>query len=116
VNKWAIYDRDPLPSWHSDQAVLLGDACHPMTPYMAQGAATSMEDAVVLARCIKRYGADHLADAFARYEVIRKPRTNMMQAISRSNTWLRAETDPSPVYGYDAWTVSLEIPVTVDVG
>jgi len=115
VNKWAIYDRDPLEKWYNGNAVLLGDACHPMTPYMAQGAATSMEDAVVLSRCMVQFGVDRLADAFSHYEGVRKPRTNMMQAISRANTWLRAETDPSPVYGYDAWSAPLELPEAVDV-
>ena len=48
-HKWAILERDPLPHWSDGYVVLLGDACHPMTPYMAQGAATSIEDAAVLA-------------------------------------------------------------------
>ena len=52
VHKWAIVDRDPLPHWGDGAMVLLGDAAHPMTQYMAQGAATAMEDAVVLSRCI----------------------------------------------------------------
>ncbi len=51
-HKWAILERDPLPSWGNGRVVLLGDACHPMTPYMAQGAATAIEDAAVLARCL----------------------------------------------------------------
>ena len=52
VYKWALYERDPLPRWGEGRVVLLGDACHPMTPYMAQGAATSIEDGAVLARCL----------------------------------------------------------------
>ena len=52
VHKWAIVDRDPLPRWGEGRMVLLGDAAHPMTQYMAQGAASAMEDAAVLARCI----------------------------------------------------------------
>src|SRR5258705_3323395 len=51
-HKWAILEREPLPKWSDGRVVLLGDACHPMTPYMAQGAATAMEDAAVLARCL----------------------------------------------------------------
>jgi hypothetical protein len=39
VHKWALADRDPLPRWHDRNVTVLGDACHPMTPYMAQGAA-----------------------------------------------------------------------------
>ena len=51
-HKWAILEREPLPRWSDGRVALLGDACHPMTPYMAQGAATSIEDAAVLARCL----------------------------------------------------------------
>ena len=48
-HKWAILEREPLPHWSDGRVVLLGDACHPMTPYMAQGAATAIEDAAILA-------------------------------------------------------------------
>ena len=51
-HKWAILEREPLARWSDGRVVLLGDACHPMTPYMAQGAATAIEDAAVLARCL----------------------------------------------------------------
>jgi 2-polyprenyl-6-methoxyphenol hydroxylase-like FAD-dependent oxidoreductase len=49
-HKWAILEREPLPHWSDGRVVLLGDSAHPMTPYMAQGAATSIEDAAILAR------------------------------------------------------------------
>ncbi|HVG50944.1 MAG TPA: FAD-dependent monooxygenase, partial [Xanthobacteraceae bacterium] len=52
-HKWAILEREPLKRWSDGRVVLLGDAAHPMTPYMAQGAATSIEDAAVLARCLE---------------------------------------------------------------
>src|SRR6185436_15586794 len=52
VHKWALFERDPLPKWADGPIVLLGDACHPMTPYMAQGAANALEDAAVLSRCL----------------------------------------------------------------
>ncbi|MBO0714524.1 MAG: FAD-dependent monooxygenase [Acidimicrobiales bacterium] len=110
VHKWAIYDRDALPRWHTGNVVLLGDACHPMTPYMAQGGATAMEDAVVLARCMAAAGSGDLSAAFSRYETCRKPRTSAIQSGSRSNTWLREPTDPGWVYDYDAWRVPLEAP------
>jgi salicylate hydroxylase/6-hydroxynicotinate 3-monooxygenase len=108
VHKWAIYDRDPLPMWHTDQVALLGDACHPMTPYMAQGGATAMEDAVILSRCIAAHGPGDLTPAFALYESCRKPRASAIQSGSRSNTWLRQPMDPGWVYDYDAWQVPLE--------
>jgi 2-polyprenyl-6-methoxyphenol hydroxylase-like FAD-dependent oxidoreductase len=107
-HKWAIIEREPLPRWSDGRVVLLGDACHPMTPYMAQGAATSIEDAAVLARCLDGIDGDGIDGAFARYEAHRKPRTSRIQAISSANTWLQtAETDTGWLYGYDAWNVPL---------
>jgi salicylate hydroxylase/6-hydroxynicotinate 3-monooxygenase len=104
-HKWAILEREPLPRWSEGRVVLLGDACHPMTPYMAQGAATSIEDAAILARCLE---ADDVERAFQRYEAHRKPRTSRIQAISSANTWLKTgEPDTSWLYGYDAWNVPL---------
>jgi 2-polyprenyl-6-methoxyphenol hydroxylase-like FAD-dependent oxidoreductase len=111
-HKWAILEREPLPRWSDGRVVLLGDACHPMTPYMAQGAATAMEDAAVLARCLADVEGGDLAGAFARYEEHRKPRTARIQAISSANTWMKGgDYDTSWLYGYDAWNVTLEIPV-----
>jgi len=110
VHKWALVERDPLPRWSEGRVVLLGDACHPMTPYMAQGAATAMEDAAVLSRCLDRIDADGVAEAFRRYEQTRRPRTSQIQLTSRQNTWMRARTDPDWVYGYDAWQEPLASP------
>jgi len=107
VYKWALLERDPLPKWSEGRIVLLGDACHPMTPYMAQGAASALEDAAVLSRCLERVDADGLAEAYALYEATRKPRASAIQLSSSENTWLRGRTDPSWVYGYDAWTAPL---------
>jgi 2-polyprenyl-6-methoxyphenol hydroxylase-like FAD-dependent oxidoreductase len=107
-HKWAILERDPLPRWSDGRVVLLGDACHPMTPYMAQGAATSIEDAAVLARCLEQVAGEDIEGAFQRYEAHRKPRTSRIQAISSANTWMRAgEPDTAWLYGYDAWSVPL---------
>ena len=110
-HKWAILERDPLPHWSDGYVVLLGDACHPMTPYMAQGAATSIEDAAVLARCLEESEGDDIGGAFRRYEAHRKPRTSVVQAISSANTWMREGSgDTSWLYGYDAWTAPLNEP------
>ena len=107
-HKWAILEREPLPRWSDGRVVLLGDACHPMTPYMAQGAATAIEDAAVLARCIDAVEGDDLEGAFRRYETNRKPRTARIQAISSANTWMQGgDRDTSWLYGYDAWNVPL---------
>jgi 2-polyprenyl-6-methoxyphenol hydroxylase-like FAD-dependent oxidoreductase len=110
-HKWAILEREPLPRWSAGRVVLLGDACHPMTPYMAQGAATSIEDAAVLARCFESVDGDDIEGAFKRYEAHRKPRTSVVQAISSANTWMKeGNADTSWLYGYDAWTAPLHQP------
>ena len=102
VHKWALFERDPLPRWGDGRVVLLGDACHPMTPYMAQGAASALEDAIVMARCLEGVASADIASALRRYEAARKPRTSQIQSQSSKNTWLKGETDPAWVYGYDA--------------
>jgi salicylate hydroxylase/6-hydroxynicotinate 3-monooxygenase len=107
-HKWAILEREPLPRWSDGRVALLGDACHPMTPYMAQGAATSIEDAAVLARCLEAVDNDDIEGAFRRYEANRKPRTSRIQAISSANTWMSGgNEDTTWLYGYDAWNVPL---------
>jgi len=107
VHKWALVERDPLPHWVEGNVALLGDACHPMTPYMAQGAATSIEDAAILSRCLDGVDRDGVHDALRRYEAARKPRTSRIQQTSAQNTWLREPHDADWVYGYDAWTTPL---------
>jgi salicylate hydroxylase len=80
--KYAIFDRDPLPKWSEGRIVLVGDAAHPMLPFLAQGGGMAMEDGVILAHCV----ADNRGDvpaALARFEVVRKPRTSRVQLASR---------------------------------
>lgn len=108
VNKWALFERDPLPKWTEGRVCLLGDACHPMLPYMAQGAACSLEDAVVLARCLAAGTPDAASVAFQQFEALRKPRTSQLQLTSHQNTFMQRATNPEWVYGYDAWNVALE--------
>jgi salicylate hydroxylase/6-hydroxynicotinate 3-monooxygenase len=112
-HKWAILEREPLPRWSDGRVVLLGDSAHPMTPYMAQGAATSIEDAAVLARCLQAVQGDDIEGAFRRYEAHRKPRTSVVQAISSANTWMKGgDYDTSWLYGYDAWNAPLDQPAS----
>jgi len=113
-HKWAILEREPLPRWSEGNVALLGDAAHPMTPYMAQGAATSIEDAAVLARCLAEVAGEDIPCAFTRYEAHRKPRTSVVQTISSANTWMRDERggDTSWLYGYDAWNAPLDKPAS----
>jgi 6-hydroxynicotinate 3-monooxygenase len=107
VHKWAIVDRDSLARWGNRNVTLLGDACHPMTPYMAQGAAMAIEDAAVLSRCLDGAAREGIADAFRRFEATRRERTTRVQQTSRTNTWLKEKTDTDWVYAYDAWTTPL---------
>lgn len=107
VHKWAILERDPMPAWGENRVVLIGDACHPMTPYMAQGAATAMEDAAVLSRILDGIETDGIAEALKRFHAVRKERTAQIQLVSHSNTWLHRSANTDWVYGYDAWNVPL---------
>src|SRR5580692_4502087 len=85
TNRWALYDRDPLLRWSVGRVTLLGDAAHPMLPYMAQGAVQSIEDAAVLAKCLGHADAQDVAAALSRYEQTRKPRASRCQEGSRRN-------------------------------
>ncbi len=109
VLKTALYERDPLPTWCRGRVALLGDACHPMLPFMAQGAGMAIEDAIVLARCLTDLG-DDVPAALRAYEDARKERTSRIQLASRANAWLkdRAE-DADWVYGYDVWATPIGV-------
>jgi salicylate hydroxylase len=120
---WALFDRDPLPRWSVGRTTLLGDACHPMYPFMAQGAAQAIEDGAVLAACLAAADAKDPTDTLRRYEELRRPRVTRLQEMSRANKtrfhlpdgpaqeardaeWARA-ADRSPealrwLYAYDA--------------
>lgn len=106
ITKWPLLVRDPLPLWSSGRLVLLGDACHPMKPYMGQGAGMAFEDAAVLLRCLRAKRGDYTA-AFELYENNRHERTSKVQKISSENRWLKYEDDPTWCFGYDAVTVPL---------
>lgn len=108
VLKTALYERDPLPHWSQGRVSLLGDASHPMMPFMAQGAGMAIEDAVVLARNLDAaQSAAEVPQALQNYEAMRKQRTSQIQIGSRGKNWLRAGGNADWVYGYDAWQVAL---------
>jgi salicylate hydroxylase len=73
--KWALALRPTMTEWSKGRCTLLGDACHPMVPLLAQGAVMALEDGFVLARCLEKYPGDHAA-AFASYERARRDRAN----------------------------------------
>jgi salicylate hydroxylase len=81
---WALFDHTPLERWSAGRVTLLGDACHAMLPFMAQGAAQAIEDAATLASCLASAGSD-LPSALHRYEILRIPRASRLQAMSTAN-------------------------------
>lgn len=83
VHRWPLYDRVPLKRWSDGPVCLLGDACHPMLPFMAQGAAMAIEDAYCLAQSLSIGSA--VPVALQAYETARKPRTSKVQQASRQN-------------------------------
>ncbi|MDR6858945.1 FAD-dependent monooxygenase [Variovorax guangxiensis] len=107
VLKTALYERDPMPAWAAGRMALLGDAAHPMLPFMAQGAGMAIEDAVVLARHLEGVAMRDIAGALQRYERARIERTSQIQLGSRGNNWLREGGNADWVYGYDAWAAPL---------
>ena len=106
--KSALYEREPLPQWSVGAVTLLGDACHPMLPFMAQGAGMAIEDAVVLGRALAGVATRAEAQqALQRYESARKERTAKIQIGSRGNQWMKGPGNADWVYGYDAWRTPL---------
>jgi len=82
--KWSLYDCAPLDHWGQGPVTLLGDAAHPMLPYLAQGAAMAIEDAAVLGQCLGR-APDDPAGALRLYERQRQARTARTQRAARRN-------------------------------
>ena len=82
VFKWGLFDRDPMPAWSRGRVTLLGDAAHPMLPFLSQGAAMAIEDSFVLAAALGASGRA-VADGLAQYEALRRPRTARVQLESR---------------------------------
>ena len=80
--RWALHDRDPLSSWSDGRCIILGDAAHPMLPFLAQGAAMGIEDAQALAHCLDNIPADDVGEAFFK---LRGERTARVQLAARKN-------------------------------
>ena len=80
---WGLFDRAPLPRWSVGRVTLLGDACHPMLPFIAQGAAQAMEDGATLADCLRKIG--DVPQALTRYQELRLPRTSHVQSFASNN-------------------------------
>jgi salicylate hydroxylase len=81
--KWALYDRDPIPQWTKGRATVLGDAAHPMLPYLGQGACQAMEDGCVLAMALDAM-PDDVPGALRLYERSRRPRASQVVLEARA--------------------------------
>lgn len=113
--KWGLFDRDPLDQWVYGRIALLGDAAHPMLPFMAQGAAMALEDAMILSRCLEGHGS--LVDALATYQRVRQERTAgiILQSRAQTNLYQKLTGDKTQqraanidwVYGFDPTTCPL---------
>lgn len=108
VSVWPIFDRERDDRWSGDSIVLLGDACHPMRPYMAAGGAMAIEDGAILSRCLEKF--DDPAEAFGWYTATRIPRVALVQRISIENSWMRGPTQTDWFYCYDPCTAELTRP------
>ncbi len=114
--KWALYTREPLLRWTEGRVALLGDAAHPMLPFMGQGAAMAIEDAMVLARALADDGSAERA--LRRYEQARRDRAVFVQESSARRGLALLAADPDDygrreqsdetslgLFAYDATTV-----------
>ena len=90
--KWALFDREPLSRWRQGAVTLLGDAAHPMLPFLGLGAAMAIEDGLALARALTRDPGPVGLDA---YEELRRPRTTEVMLASRLEGQLVQGRDPS---------------------
>ena len=82
---WGLFARPPMEHWSVGRVTLLGDACHAMLPFWAQGAAQAIEDGAVLAACLAGIGRSGIPEALRRYESVRLPRASRVQTASMEN-------------------------------
>jgi len=116
--KWALFDREPLPRWTTGRVTLLGDAAHPMLPFLGMGAAIALEDAVILARCFAE--SSNIDGALKRYEAARRPRATEVTLDSRRQSEIHQGRDPDN-YGKGGMGTELRLkyfpynPVTAEI-
>lgn len=106
VMVWPICDRPRNDRWSDGRIVLLGDACHPVRPFMAAGGSMALEDAAMLSRCLAHFPDP--STAFARYAALRIPRVAQVQHGSLANTWMRGPTDIDWFFKYDPYAGALD--------
>ncbi len=91
IGKWPIYDLPSLPTWHRGLVCLIGDAAHATSPHVGQGASLAMEDAIVLAKCLR--DVDEVPDAFATFEALRRERVDDIVELSRETGTQKAPSN-----------------------
>jgi salicylate hydroxylase len=112
--KWGLRDREPLQQYTKGRVTMLGDAAHPMTPFLGQGACLAIEDAMVLGRAFAAAGT--FEEAFGIYENARKERANGVQLASRQQAdevQGATERGPNPGAGAEVRGLYSYNPVTV---
>jgi salicylate hydroxylase len=92
-----MYYRDPIDRWTYGRVTLMGDAAHPMVPFLAQGAGQGIEDAWTLATVLSQRGDGNIAAALKEYEQRRLPRTTRVQSAARAMVKLTHETEPDRI-------------------
>ena len=103
--RWALYDREPLPTWSHGRLTLLGDAAHPMLPHLGQGANQSVEDGMALATLLAQTDAARAPAALQVYERLRRERVAEIQHGARVNG-LRVDSEVSDLKARDAQLVA----------
>jgi len=83
--RWALYDREPMPSWTKGRLTLLGDAAHPMLPHLGQGANQAIEDGMALATILSHVDNARAPEALRAYERLRRERVAEVQRGARQN-------------------------------
>src|SRR6185369_6203355 len=83
--RWALYDREPLPTWTQGRLTLLGDAAHPMLPHLGQGANQAIEDGIALATILGGVGNAAVPAALLAYERLRRERVAEVQLGARKH-------------------------------
>ena len=103
--RWALYDREPLPTWSQGRLTLLGDAAHPMLPHLGQGANQSIEDGMALATILAQSDTAGVPAALQAYERLRRERVAEIQPGARING-LRVDSEVTDLKVRDAQLVA----------
>lgn len=109
IDRWPLHEMPPIPKWHEGPICLVGDAAHATTPHVGQGASMAMEDAIVLAKCLRDFSGTE--EAFATYERTRKERVEKVVEIAR-----RMGSQKSPTNAFGRVVRDLVLPFFLKIG